>query len=254
MNDVTPPHFYKYRSLSDETQRNRLRQIFEGRLYLPRADQFNDPFDCAPVPVWESTRDRVNKWAHAVFKRRTAYNRKERRRRVALLDDDKLRATNAAVLKRLVNDVGIFSLSARCDHILMWSHYSDSHAGICLRFASGNRFFGRAFPVKYQRDRPRVDMLRGKEEDRVRQALLTKAAFWEYEEEWRIIEMQGPGGPYQFPPEFLDGVILGPRISDANRAFIMHAMSERATPTEVLAARVHPEIFGITIGPVGAQD
>lgn len=91
MNGNTPPHFYKYRSLSDENQRNRLRQILlEDRLYFPRADQFNDPFDCAPVPVWESTGDRVKKWADDLFKRRTNYNRKERRRRIAALDDNKL--------------------------------------------------------------------------------------------------------------------------------------------------------------------
>jgi hypothetical protein len=254
MSKETPTHFYKYRALDSGEQRNRLRQILlESKLYFPNSDQFNDPFDCAPVSVWESTKRDVKRWAMGVFRRRQPWlSRNERRRKVKLINTNQshLEAANETVLKNLVNSVGVFSLSARCDQILMWSHYSDSHSGVCLRFASDNEFFGRAFPVDYHKERPRVGMLMGAEQDRVKKSLLTKADFWAYEEEWRIIEMGGPKRSYVFPPRALDGIILGARISDEDKAFVLETISQRSVPTHALQARIHPELFRITIANV----
>ncbi|MGN5480215.1 DUF2971 domain-containing protein (plasmid) [Cupriavidus basilensis] len=38
--------------------------------------------------------------------------------------------------RRHVQDVGVFCMTDRRDHPLMWSHYGDKHTGVCVEFAS----------------------------------------------------------------------------------------------------------------------
>lgn len=45
-----PAYIYKYRSIGTHGQRAWLRDVVVGNsLYFSTPDQFNDPFDCAPV-------------------------------------------------------------------------------------------------------------------------------------------------------------------------------------------------------------
>lgn len=43
----------------------------------------------------------------------------------------------------------IYCLTPLSDSILMWSHYTRNHTGICLEFSVDNPLFRRARPVKY---------------------------------------------------------------------------------------------------------
>jgi hypothetical protein len=69
----------------------------------------------------------------------------------------------------------------------MWSHYAAKHRGVALEFASGGDFFGNAFAVNYSDPRTSSDprlhdalQIRGR-------ALLSKAASWSGEAEYRVI-------------------------------------------------------------------
>ena len=53
-------------------------------------------------------------------------------------------------LQSNVDASGVLCLSECHDDILMWSHYGDSHRGICLEFkATNTALFGEAQRVKY---------------------------------------------------------------------------------------------------------
>jgi hypothetical protein len=154
------------------------------------------------------------------------------------------RATNEAV-----NSAGVLSLSAKPGHILMWSHYANSHRGICIRFraSSNTPFFGRAQRVIYQTMRPVLNLIRDTPVNQSEKALLTKADFWDYEEEWRIIEHAAGPGVHKFPAGLLDGVILGARIYPENEKRIIEMINLRGEETRVLKAQSDPHAFRIRI-------
>jgi hypothetical protein len=136
-------HLYKYRSLAGVSAQFVERLILHNELYFPRPNEFNDPFDCCPVPSLRATRDEFARYLNDLYKRRMPrLSRADRRHSVTAILRDSLRdhRSKAAIeafkraLDEAVNSAGVLSLSAKPDHILMWSHYADSHQGICLRF------------------------------------------------------------------------------------------------------------------------
>jgi hypothetical protein len=155
-------------------------------------------------------------------------------------------------IAEIVELAGVFSLSAKCDHILMWSHYADSHRGICLRFRafSTTPFFGKAQRVIYQSARPKLNVVLDSHETQSEKALLTKADFWSYEEEWRIVEYEPGPGIHQFPPELLDGIILGAKISPTDRQKVLGWAAMRGNSFEILQAQFSDSEFRLNIVPV----
>ena len=103
--------------------------------------------------------------------------------------------------------------------ILMWSHYSDKHRGVCLKFA-GNRFenvIGEAQRVNYS-----VDFQLPSVWDNpgilVEYAVLRKAECWRYEKEWRLVRPGAAGTFAQFDPRSLSGLIFGCSMPQAARS------------------------------------
>jgi len=126
----------------------------------------------------------------------------------------------------------LLCLSASHDHILMWSHYADSHTGVVLgfepRLAVGRRALATAQPVLYSNDVPvavtldeYVGWLTGQGpkpggRDSFRRSLFSKSTVWAYENEWRIVdtheETETPEfADHPFHPEELVEVYFGCR-------------------------------------------
>ena len=84
-------------------------------------------------------------------------------------------------------------------------------------------------------------------------AVFTKAAFWEYEQEWRILNSKGGPRTEGFPPELLDGVILGAKISSEHEATIRRWVRKRGVPTELLRARIDETFYRIRIENADAR-
>jgi DUF2971 family protein len=253
LNEPHPQHLYKYRSLDTAKQIQWLeRTLIHSELYFPTADQFNDPFDCCPVSPPISPKD-VRNW----IRRRpniSGYARRRSMHTVPTTPEGVARMQDR-VISGITKEVGIYSLSAKCDHVLMWSHYASSHTGICLRFRVDPefQFFATAKKVHYQDKRPTINVFIEDSNTRVKKSILTKADFWSYEEEWRIFNYtQGPG-VRKFPGNLLDGVILGARISPANEEIVLKMIADRQPKTEIMRAAVHPDLFRLDISPALIQ-
>lgn len=255
---VEPTHLYKFRPLATDFHWRCLKEILiDSKLYFPSPSTFNDPFDCAPVAVIRGTNLQIRMSLMRLSLRREPHlSRAERRRRVAGWPKDRatLERMTRSSLRETVNLLGVLSLSADCDKVLMWSHYADSHGGCCLRFkiSAHDPYFARAFPVRYTKDRPEVDLLKDSYDDRLDKSLLIKADFWEYEREYRIFEHDGPPGAYSFPAHLLDGIVLGERIAPDQKAAVLSLVQQRTVATEVLQAGIDPKMFRIAISPVPA--
>ena len=119
----------------------------------------------------------------------------------------------------IIADTRIYCLVPEPDSILMWTHYADSHKGICLEFAVDNPVFQQAAPIKYKRNYP---VWAPGIHDDLGDFLLTKAEDWSYEKEYRIFASNDDAMPngepnhckligehVRLPPQALTGIILG---------------------------------------------
>ena len=87
-----------------------------------------------------------------------------------------------AMYQVLDSSFGVLCLSERPDDILLWSHYGNSHDGLCLEFDARNypAAFPRLCPVVYQREYPKIPAmfpqflraLRDKNEGLIQESLL----------------------------------------------------------------------------------
>jgi hypothetical protein len=133
----------------------------------------------------------------------------------------------------------VLCLSAEQQHPLQWAHYADSHRGVCLHFrCDQGTVFGLARGVSYRDDRdPILFPLNRQSPSEIADKLsLVKAKYWEYENEYRIIAVEGIEwgasleGPFlYFEPELLEGVTVGMRM-DADRRFELLELVDKLRP------------------------
>ena len=130
----------------------------------------------------------------------------------------------------------ICSFSDDVTHPLLWSHYSDSHRGFCLEFDASTDIFGHAMKVKYQTEYPFIDLTESDHDKNLRLSVLTKAKFWAYEREYRLVSME-PHEPraliisdhvFHFPADLLTGVIFGCQMPQADVDLLMEWSGDRA--------------------------
>lgn len=237
---------YKFKSLQGDSREYTLDIIENSRLFFSRPDQFNDPFDCAPpfalakdssdpVFVKELEDDERRMAAESGL---TTEQLEQLRGKEGVPVEKMADAVRANTLRQLHDDARVFCLSAEQCHPLLWSHYADSHRGICLHFSCGSgTLIGLARKVVCQVERePILIPLEYQSADQLTQKMvLVKAAFWDYESEYRIVgHTRAPWGHsfddkgrVSFPPELLCGISLGMRISDKDRADIMDLAASR---------------------------
>ena len=133
------------------------------------------------------------------------------------------------------------------DNQLMWSHYANSYSGICVEydFSKMNKFIGFMYPVKYSSVRPTVSVkdfgltdLKKDENGKylteevnisaIFSYLLTKNKCWSYEQEWRIINVEGdPYTPLFVEAPFVKSITLGLDLDDVCKQLLWDVCKER---------------------------
>ena len=122
------------------------------------------------------------------------------------MDAEKMREISRNAVESNLKNIGVFCLSAKCDDILMWSHYTDGHQGFCLAFEK-DFYVKKPKKVSYKRKYPLIAFTEKKRKEWPRKLLLTKSKRWKYEEEWRILD-RNPGKK-PFDETKLFGIIFG---------------------------------------------
>lgn len=133
------------------------------------------------------------------------------------------------------------------DNQLMWSHYANSYSGICVEydFEKMDKFIGFMYPVKYSSVRPTVSLkdlglAEFKKDENgnlitdevninaIFSYLLAKNKCWSYEEEWRIINVEGePYTPLFVEAPFVKSITLGLEIDDICKQLLWDVCQER---------------------------
>lgn len=260
--DGVPAKFYKYRSINGDEGKWAERTVLHNEIYFSPASSFNDPFDLRPAFSLQSTPDR----------QREDFLRMSRKFEPHLTEDervaeaDRVMATSMSAVdiggttaviqfihsQFMSTNVGVFCVSTKPDDILMWSHYADSHRGICIEFDGMLSLMAHAQKVQYSRDRVPINPYEDSQEAMMRKALLSKSEQWSYECEWRLIRYQGGPGVVQFRPANLTGIIIGALASTSTVDTVMTWARQRSIPVSLYQSSVSPKKFELQLASMRA--
>lgn len=250
-----PESLYRYRRAEGKAL-DKLKQLVLGHeLYLNSPSWFNDPFD-AKVDIDFSGAE-VQDWRrffrHTLKAARPDLSYSKREQEVTRSMTRKL-YQDPAHLSAMVNDlqttvdrVGIACFSEIPDNILMWSHYADSHKGVCIEFdrTQDDSIIAKALPVNYSPDYKRIKAFGDDDQKQAKLVLLTKSKDWSYEREWRIIDYEGGVGIRSLHPASMKSIILGCSIEPATRDAILSWLSKRTSKLKALQAKKNNKNYGL---------
>lgn len=225
---------YKYRAIptpDDTVGRQRLEDfLVDNRLWLGAVSGFNDPFEGqADYVVHERGADLrralERKYVELGF---TSQAAKAKVDSADVADpvriEQRARAANLTVL----GEMGVCALGTNPSSPLMWAHYAYNHTGICVQLRPVMDLGALlAEEVEYSDTYPVLDDILKPGESRNVLPIMRKSSDWAYEKEWRIVAQEEPNSYRAFAPRALSAVILGMRISDPDKTYVLGLMDER---------------------------
>ena len=247
-----PKYLYKYFPINEYTE-----SIFvKNEVFFTSPLQFNDPFDSRLNRVFKGSQIAKKLFIRKELKQLPSCSNEQRRE---ILNNPMKIIEFEENLQKLGDDfrnqMGVFCLSAKKDNILMWSHYAQQHQGFCLEFDPKYGFFQRSHPIIYDTKLPTFNILKYKgtkdEKLALANSLLTKSEDWEYEQEWRVINLPEHGGPgvHKLHKESLTGIIFGFRINEEDRKQIILWCETRKHKPNYYITRPKKENYGLEIVP-----
>lgn len=208
-------YIYKYFTINEFLLKN----LINNELYFSNPLKFNDPFDCQfelnLIDNSEAERDLIDKMQ---------LNESEKK----LFETNNLRSTLSSGLSTkfyegLENIIGVACFSERPDNFLMWSHYANSHKGICLKFDwQQHKEYFQGTKVIYDNKLPiaQYETNQGFQNE-IPKIVITKLKHWDYEDEIRsVVEIKNEKRNISFNPESLVGIIFGDKIEEENKKLV----------------------------------
>lgn len=282
--------YMRYPALSDigqEAQDRRMwveRMLLHGEIYFPLSPQFNDPFETRPHcrvarrpdgsldtdvharalrevygPTWKWSKEKIEEEL-------TRFIQKARSGMLELETE----AIEAQWATRFRTEFPMCCLSPDQANVPMWSYYAESHTGVCVHLDATIAPFGNAMRVLYRDEYPFLPLpLVGVPPLYVvQQALLVKAAKWEHEREYRLIDLPNyEGGAStldppiaerlspqlrRFRPRHIVGVTCGARMDGNAIEQILRICEQRKPRLPVWKANVSKRSFALTFEPIHA--
>ena len=214
---------------------NTLSLLRSGRVWFAGRAQLNDPFDCYPELHQDISDEELVKY----FESKTGHRLTEVQARTVLVE-----SYNA-----MIDDSGVFCVSATPLNELMWAHYAENHSGLAigLGFTADNHKLGALAervpnPITYS-GRGRVkysDIIASSDRETGLDALrrvLSESYFrknksWEYEEEARFLSIDRTG--LQDIGAEISSVVFGLRCPIDHREIVTSVAGEGTKFQEVV--------------------
>jgi hypothetical protein len=205
-----PRFLFKYRMDGPHTE-----SIFtHNELRFSNPHLFNDPYDCnTPINIHTPLED-IRTWLRNVGVDAALVNRfaEELRHNPNFMKE----ATEHAL-----SELGICCFSTNETSILQWSHYSDYHKGICIKFdiTHSPEFFFNPVIVAYRQVMPHYNHFT-MQEKLVDHLIRPKSAEWSYESEIRIVKtaqymaQNGGNRNFRFHDNSMREVIFGAKTPE----------------------------------------
>jgi hypothetical protein len=239
--------FFQYRKVDTHT----LEALENHELYFSNPSEFNDPFDSKLDLIWKGD---ITDWSRFFLNHgvndpiEVRFLIKENHKKGILKKkgsdyllnphNKKFKTINKNLQSEDEDYPRICCFSKTKKNILLWSHYTNGHKGICLCFKSEKIGSGNflildsnpeiLLPVNYNEKNneelpKQVNMLSKYDPEELAAFLLTKHSLWVYEEEYRLILWDGFKDKFtkSFRKEDLEGIIFGIKtpIEDIKRIY-----------------------------------
>jgi len=262
--DRMPDILFRYASLSDDSgdRLNYARDvILKSKLFFAKSNRFNDPWDCRVSFNFTASESEIREHCQKALP--AMYPDSD----LSQLSEEIERFVEECLSLRYKEEMddtmyfstqrhGVVCLSEGCDSIQMWSYYGDGHRGICYRFRvktpAITEWVRQFFPVqvRYSSEIPDFCYFTTSAWELVDFVFGTKACGWSHEREWRLVRAYNPGIA-SFPPEMLEGVILGTRITAVHEQHVRDCIIERKTPVNLYRAVTLKNEFRLLIEDAG---
>ena len=228
LENVLPQFVCKYRAIcKSDNEKSIFHLLNESSLWFADAKYFNDPFDCQLNINFESNLYEMEFWIRSIRSFKLSYTDDDIKRKAIELtnDNNKIRT----IVDDLIKTNGVCCFSKEYDSILQWSHYADSHKGVCLVFdiLKDPLFFNEIFPVDYRVDYQDFNFIKDFNSF-VHKRLLPKYKDWEYEKEVRAFNDQI--GMKKFEKSALAKIIFGCNISPEEKKAIIQTVLDLNYP------------------------
>ena len=211
-------YLYKYFRINEDL----ISSLENSKIWFSKPDDFNDPFDskikCKYVKdqYYEERKKLTMREAYNEAISNESYIKESLDLNRMQLGHEKRRMEKTQELHSIfmeqVKTSGVACYSKNYDNILMWSHYSDNHKGVCVKFnKSDQEFFKISSEVKYTDKFPdSQELLDAKDPSTF--LFSTKSDCWSYEQEVRVIKPIT--GLVSFKPDSLEAVYFGVKCSN----------------------------------------
>ncbi len=202
---------------------NLITALVNSQLYFSPVHNFNDPYDC-----------RIN--IEGSLKNALEAASKTQKLILQVYTTELL-----SRMKVMTEQVGVVCFSKELNNMLMWSHYTNNHTGLCLTYEIPNEFILNNAPpllgwseVKYRNDEIKNffltlnlnnsdDDYKNFIEPLVLTILTTKSEDWGYEQEFRIVKSQP--GKFDVDRNWLKQICFGLATTDEHCELIKKLIS-----------------------------
>lgn len=202
-----PQHLYRFRQLDDK-----FNGIIENSaMWFSKPALFNDPFDCKSNLDENYPKDAVIKWYLE-----QGYSLVQANDLFSMTTKDQLKGIVKSTLDKAIAESYVCCFAEEKDNILMWSHYTDCHQGVCLKFdiTEDPEFFLTPVHVNYSEEYPKKNYIMDSNKT-ILSILTTKSSDWKYEKEIRIVKPFAGKNKFVFKKEALKEIIFGCKTNPA---------------------------------------
>ncbi|TDP26846.1 DUF2971 domain-containing protein [Halanaerobium congolense] len=269
MEEDHPKVIYKYRYFDDEG--HTLDMIKDGEIWLSSARNFNDPFDTAITHNFDELYKPIaEEWARSVVKREKPDLTNEEIKIYASKKlteirnnpDEYFKKAKERIIEIQYNKFGICSFSESDNNILLWSHYTKNHAGVCIGFntevifnyanqiAEKEQELLDLVKVKYSNEYPKYSLFKSKLKEELSDIfnlLYTKSSDWSYEKEYRLIYWGKTNFGIELGSKAISEVILGCCITREHRENILNICTSLDDSPSVYQAVKSDSSFSIEL-------
>ncbi len=252
---------YKYLSLSSLSYKS---IICDQQVYFASVMSMNDPFEGLPSYKLPNRQEVKNHLIEKGAKRKNINKLLPRAMEDMRHNYDRARTVDEAYASK----TGLLCMTPHRDNLLMWSHYADSHQGICVGFDIKRPYdveFGVGYDVEYSEKYPEICLLQrdwlyteakvGRtlmnqqaREDLMTKQFYTKSKEWSYEDEVRFVRPPyGEGvGLMPFPKSQIKEVIIGCRVPENKKEEIIALVTKYCPNTDIIQSHISKHEYGLT--------
>jgi hypothetical protein len=257
-----PLILYKYRDYDNKFHK---RAINDNEIYIPSANEFNDPLDSKTPFRYKDedlTEENIFLKALQMAKRNHKSLKEEQYHKIAfenqrkglLFDEQHIAKFDEADYKQICRDYGIYCLTPNSLNFLMWSYYANSHKGFCIGYSSPNLFdsglFSMGGQVVYRNNFPKLPLFPTENDHIFLNIFYTKWKIWKHESEYRLVhrykyDKKGREDIFELPNESIAEIVFGCQFPENERIRLTMLLVEKYPNIKLSRAKLISGEFGL---------